>query len=278
MNLLESYAIRVRHSRYLKHARFWDLVRPLYNFFLACVTPKGLTRVINGSDRMLISSKFRGVSESYEPRVWEYLMRHVRPNDRIVDVGAFIGLYAVALGKRLGPSGQVFAFEPEENNYQALCEHVQLNGLAEKVRPIRAAVSSSCGRIAFVSKSCESHVSLSPAANDSLTNIECVTLDSVFPKEALDIMKIDVEGYEESVLKGASKLLSDVQRRPRLLCVEVHPFAWAEAGTTSESLISLLEGAGYSITDLEGNIVKKIDAYSEIFANLKDGQEANEKI
>ncbi|MEM2045746.1 MAG: hypothetical protein QXO20_06155 [Candidatus Bathyarchaeia archaeon] len=52
----------------------------------------GLERIINGTDRILILPKFRGVGETYEPEVWSHLMAQARPGDIVADVGAHIGL------------------------------------------------------------------------------------------------------------------------------------------------------------------------------------------
>jgi hypothetical protein len=79
-------------------------------------------------------------------------------------------------------------------------------------------------------------------------------------------MKIDIEGHEEAALRGARNLLQDSQRRPRVMFIEVHPYAWGELGFTSESLLRLLAEYGYAVYELDGRPVTKIDAYGEVVA------------
>jgi hypothetical protein len=75
-----------------------------------------------------------------------------------------------------------------------------------------------------------------------------------------------VEGYEELVLQGARGLLSDHLRRPRAIYIEVHPYAWSGPGTTSDSLLNLLQEHAYAVYFLTGEPVDKIDRYGEIIA------------
>jgi hypothetical protein len=94
-------------------------------------------------------------------------------------------------------------------------------------------------------------------------------LDTIFPDRRLDILKIDVEGYEEDVLKGAVRLLSDSQRSPRVIYIEVHPYAWSALGTTCESLLSFLDRCQYQVLSLDGQAVKQINYWGEVIAYKK---------
>lgn len=271
MNLLERIAKNIRHSRILaNNKRLWDLTRPIYDQLIGNFSKKGLSRTINRTDVMRVSPKFRGVPESYEPEVWSLLMGSLRENDTVVDVGAFIGLYAISIAKRLGADGHVIAFEPDAVNHQDLIEHVRMNGVDNKIRVIKAACGSRKERLAFTSQNIQSHLSSAAESSGSETWVECVTLDDVFSSDRIDILKIDVEGYEEHVLKGASRILSDTQRKPRIMFIEVHPYAWKELGTTSASLLLLLRSAGYQVSWLDSKPVNEIVSYGEIIAILEN--------
>jgi hypothetical protein len=88
-------------------------VRPIYERAVRSLGYRGLERIFNDSDRVPISPEARSTGDRYEPDVWRALMAELRPGDTFVDVGAFIGLYAVAVALRLVKEGHVVAFEPD---------------------------------------------------------------------------------------------------------------------------------------------------------------------
>jgi FkbM family methyltransferase len=246
----------------------WDWVRPHYNGVIALLGRSGLERTINGTDRILIYPRFRQVSETYEPQVWNHLVAQVRPGDVVADVGAFIGLYTVSLAKRVGPFGRVVAFEPDPENFTALKAQVELNRVSDRVELIQAAAGVQNGTVPFeVGRASESHVGL--GSENGARTVQCVRLDDVFADRRLDIIKIDVEGYEEEVLKGSARLLQDDSRRPRAIYIEVHPYAWPATGTSSESLLGFLSRCNYQVVSLNGQTIEQIDSYGEIVARRR---------
>lgn len=266
MNTLEKTCVALRHSALLRKADWlWNGLRPAYNGLVNCFARRGLARVINGTDRVIVSSEWRGVTESYEPDVWAHVMANVRLGDRIADVGAFIGLYAIALGKRTGPTGGVIAFEPDEHSCAAVRRHVDLNGLGGVVQAVRSAVGTMDGEIWFTAdKNIQNQIAQPGAAGAK--PVPSVTLDAYFKGQRLDLLKVDVEGFEEEVLKGAEQLLGDPTRAPRLIYVEVHPYNWHLCGTTSESLLGRLARHSYSVEHPDGTPVQRIENYGEVVA------------
>ncbi len=227
---------------------------------------QGLERNINGTDLLRIHPGCRGAQEIYEPDVWHHLLSSLQPGDCVVDVGAHIGLYAVAMAKRLGPNGKVYAFEPDASNRAFLIEHTRLNGLAGRVVCLPVAVSSSDGLIGFAANSnSESHIARKD--NGSTSEVVANRLDTLFHSTRVDILKIDVEGFEEHVLRGATELLSDLTRRPRLICMEVHPYAWDAAGTAPDALLTALSSLGYRARTVSGETVTSIRGYGHVFAS-----------
>lgn len=268
MHITEKLFLSVRHHKLFEQVHWlWDSLRPFYDRFVSLTNSHGLQRVINGTDAILVLPRFRQMGEVYEPDVWQRLMSEIRPGDTIADVGAYIGLYAVAMANRVGPHGKVVAFEPDVNNYGVLQSHLALNHLEGCIQPLQAAAGASDGEVFFNAAGSTGHVTTSATANTS--SVQCVTLDSIFPEQRLDILKIDVEGYEEQVLCGATTLLKDERRRPRAIFIEVHPYAWSEIGTTSDSLLSLLNQHSYEVSDMEGKQVEKIERYGEIIARKR---------
>jgi len=258
----------IRHSRWLKHADWlWDGVRPMYDALLSTTYRNGILRVINGSDAIRLLPRYRGIAEVYEPDVWRHLMQCVQPGDVVADVGAYVGLYTLALGQRVRPGGKVIAFEPDPISFEGLRHHVALNGLADTVELCQAVVGCEDDVVAFAAgRGSESRVATIDGVSAERLVVRVVRLDSVLGAGRLDVLKIDVEGYEELMLQGARGLLSDPLRRPRAIYIEVHPYAWSGPGTTSESLLNLLQKHAYAAYFLTGKPVDKIDRYGEIIA------------
>jgi len=151
----------------------------------------------------------------------------VRPGDTAIDVGANIGYYTLMLSSLVGPTGQVLCFEPEPDNLSELRRNVHLNKLAN-VKVIEAAVGETNGQCHLTrginGMVCEN--------GNSDLEVKIVALDSVIDLR-IDLLKIDVEGYEGHVLAGAERLIRE--HRPAMF-VEVHPTLLTNRYTVSNIL------------------------------------------
>lgn len=268
MNWLETFATRVRHLPALRGLKgLWDALRPLYEKIVTITAgSRGVSRVINGMDEIRMLPRCRAQSETYEPEVWRFLLPRVRPGDRIADVGAHFGLYAVAFGKRTGPTGHVWAVEADDDCAEVLAAHLRLNQMDSVVQIVRQALSDQAGETAWHSQS--QHSVLKPGL-DSGRRVSMTTLDALIPEGRLDLLLLDIEGHEEPALRGGAKLLSDPARRPRLIVVEVHPYNWQLCGCSSETLVSFLLGCGYTLRYLDGSEVREITRYGHIVAEAQ---------
>lgn len=273
MHAFEQICVRLRHASGLNRAGWlWDSLRPAYNGLIRLIGKEGLQRTINGTDVVRVLPEFRAIVEVYEPEVWRLLMEEVRPGDMIVDVGAFVGLYTMALAKRVGGGGRVTAFEPDPNNFSVLRRHLELNGMTSRVQLVQAAAGAEERKVPFSVGASQSSLGTGPGTR---IEVDSVRLDSLFRDRRVDLLKMDVEGFEEHVLRGASELLADQRRRPRAIFIEVHPYAWKDAGTTSESLLGILKAHGYRAFHLDGRPIESpIDWYGEMVARAPVSREA----
>ena len=262
----ELYSRSVRHSEALRRAdMLWNIARPCYNRALALVGRQGLERNINGTDLIRVHARCRGVQEKYEPEVWSHLLDSLHSGDCVVDVGAHIGLYSIAMAKRIRPDGKVYACEPDASNRRLLIENVRLNELERRVVCLPIAISSSDGLAGFVENSNnESHIAFGD--QNAPSEVPCFRLDTLFRTSRVDILKIDVEGFEEHVLRGAVELLSHAALRPRLICLEVHPYAWHSAGTESDAVFKFLSEVHYRLFTVSGEPITAIENYGHVFA------------
>jgi FkbM family methyltransferase len=140
----------------------------------------------------------------------------LKPGATVVDVGANIGYYVLLIARAVGAEGRIVAFEPEPDNLIELRMNVEGNSLSNvDVRPF--AVGAETGEIAFAT-GLNGRVCGDLVARDTV-RVPLVALDSALA-EPIDVIIIDVEGYEGQVLAGARKTIE--QRRPNLF-VEIHP-------------------------------------------------------
>jgi FkbM family methyltransferase len=181
-----------------------------------------------------------------------FLLHYLRPGDSFVDVGANIGLYTL-LAAGCTCNGRLYCFEPGEAAYSWLVENLGINGLPNRDAH-RAAVGSHAGetRLARAERSEMNHIAATGdvwTASDEV--IRVVSLDEVFgaaPDESLVLGKVDVEGYEVPVFRGAQTLLKD--RRPQAWIVEIGDWG-ARYGYARAELSSILRSAGYAFFDYD---------------------------
>jgi FkbM family methyltransferase len=145
----------------------------------------------------------------------ELFRQIVRPGDVVVEAGANIGAHTVHLAKLVGPRGMVLAFEPQRIIYSLLCANLMLNEQFH-VQPFRAAVSDAVGTIRVPVLNPRGRLNsggLSLATFKTGEPVPVVRLDD-YQMPSLRMLKIDVEGMETEVLRGASQTIK--KHRPVL--------------------------------------------------------------
>ncbi len=166
----------------------------------------------------------------HELAVQEFLKSFASPGCVAYDVGAYVGFFALAVARHAGSKARVFAFEPDLDNSVRIRENACRNHLEERVQVVNAAAwsYSSAGGVAFRrghrqrtygGVAADGHVPV--LADGEAVLVPSIGLDN-FVREGHpppDIVKIDVEGGECEVLKGAEHIFSHF--KPSLVC-EVH--------------------------------------------------------
>ena len=135
-----------------------------------------------------------------------FLLHVLRDDDLFIDVGANVGSYTILACSAIGANG--YAFEPVPGTYKRLIDNIRLNHLENRVKCLNIGVGSEKGNIAFTSDmDTTNHALASGEQSDNAISVEVSTLDAVLGEESPTLMKIDVEGYETPVLKGAIETL-----------------------------------------------------------------------
>lgn len=209
-----------------------------------------LVSVLPEGERIRLSAQYRHVT--WNPDEYRAFRAAVRPGVTVLDVGANVGAYTLMFATWAGENGRVFAFEPAPDACEGLRTHVAMNGLDARVTIIEAAAASAVGQAAFgvhPSGGSSSLASAGAAAMPTIT-VATETIDHVCRTHGLlpAVIKIDVEGAELEVLKGARNTLA----LPGLHAfVEFHPAAWRQAGITRADIERELEEQGFVVEPLD---------------------------
>jgi FkbM family methyltransferase len=140
----------------------------------------------------------------------------------VIDIGAHVGFFAVKAGVAVGPTGRVFAFEPDPASYGRLARNVALNGLGDRVEPIHAAMSDRDGTVDLAVDVHSTGTRIAPGeAPAGATRVASVTLDGFAGERKLgdiDLLKADAEGAEVSIFEHGRAVLG----RTRAVAIEIH--------------------------------------------------------
>ncbi|MGH9359096.1 MAG: FkbM family methyltransferase [Terriglobia bacterium] len=164
----------------------------------------------------------------------------------VFDIGAHAGFYTLLASTVAGPSGRVFAFEPSPSNMLFLKRHLLLNGISN-VTTIAAAVSDREGYALFEEGPTSSQGRLSPFGR---LKVRTVSLDELISRGEIPVpafLKIDAEGAESEVLKGACATLS-----------EAHPtiFLSTHGERRRQQCMELLGPLGYRLQPIGADTVE----------------------
>jgi FkbM family methyltransferase len=188
---------------------------------------------------------------SFEATELAFVDKFLRPGMTVLDIGAHQGLYTLLASARVGLAGRVFSFEPSPRERRALRLHLALN-LCRNVRVQSFALGSEEGEATLhvVQGSQTGCNSLRPPEVISSTSpirVRVTTLDAWLKLNSIatvDFIKLDVEGAELEVLKGAARLL---ENRPRpVILAEVQDVRTAPWGYGAKEILLHLRDAGYT--------------------------------
>ncbi len=182
----------------------------------------------------------------FEPTTVAMLRRLVRPGDTVLDVGANIGYLSLILRKCVGDAGRVVSFEPIPQMVERLGANIDLNGFTN-IQVVHAGLSDTAG---------SAMLSLDPALRldgraGEPQRVELITLDGYVGGNSIDridLIKIDTDGAEPGVLRGAWRTLE------RFRPVVVIELGVGELEAAAES-IELLRRHGYGFFDESGSRV-----------------------
>lgn len=203
----------------------------------------------------------------------QFLTHYLKSGMTYVDVGANIGTTTLAAADAVGADGTVIAFEPHPRTFRDLCDSVALNpALAERITLVAAAVGDSAGR-ARISNLPENDVN---HIDEAGIPVSMTTLDQALAAAPrIDLLKVDVEGYERNVLLGAGETLE----KTSAIYFENCEQNFVQFGYSGDDVFDLLEASGFACyavdpVDFRLTVVTKgrrcVQGYENLLA-LRDG-------
>jgi FkbM family methyltransferase len=198
---------------------------------------------------------------AHEPAITRYLLEHVRlaAGDVALDVGANIGWYSLLLQRLSEPGANIFAFEPDPRTYRLLCANLAANA-ADRVSALNLALGAAPDTLElrrYKDSNNGRHTLIPGAGSADIVRVRVETLESFWGSQGLSarpirLLKVDVEGFEYFVLRGAGELLG----RCAMTLLEYSPASLGLAGLDCGVLIELLRQARLSASAfLDGALV-----------------------
>ena len=178
----------------------------------------------------------------HEHREMAFSLHLLRESDLFLDVGANIGSYTILASGVVG--ARSISVEPAPSTFIHLRENVALNDLAGRVRCWQVGLADRAGSLRFTNDfDTVNHVT-TPGEGVAGIEVPVTTLDELVGSDVPTLIKIDVEGYELPVLKGAQKTLAN----PRLLAVIMETNGSGERyGVKDDQLVSAMREHGFAM-------------------------------
>jgi FkbM family methyltransferase len=187
----------------------------------------------------------------WERELTEVFVKYVRPGALIIDAGANFGHFALVASHLAGHDALIFAFEPDPDTFVLLQENVALLQHANVI-PVAAGLSNHAGELALCTDAGNpgghSFSSVNVRAAGMSTRVPVFTIDEYLERHApgrrLDLLKIDVQGFEAKLIAGAR---ATIQRdHPTIFC-EVSPDLMRNVGDEFADLLRFFRAEGYSV-------------------------------
>ncbi|MGM5033868.1 FkbM family methyltransferase [Tardiphaga sp. 803_E3_N1_3] len=190
----------------------------------------------------LLYSKSYRTYKRFADRDLLILKNYTQSGGFVIDVGANVGSSTLQFASWVGKEGRVVAIEPEARNAAELLRFITRRGLSELVTVIQSAASDKAGSV-MISVNKDNPGDHRIASKGVM--VPAVTVDeltSLYPNRKVSVLKIDVQGAEPLVLRGAARTIA--VHHP-VLFVEVFQEGLAAFGSTPAALVSSLEQLGY---------------------------------
>lgn len=234
-----------------------------------------LKKLKNSSVRMILNASDTGISQelmrkgSHEPLSTKILMDNLHEGMRIADVGANLGYFALQEAKAVGPKGIVYAIEPISQNFFLLKQNVALNNL-KNIQVFNLAIGDEDGSLDLFLSYASNWASAfkTPINIDQKITVPSKRLDTFLKdKGKVDLVRMDVEGYETKIVDGMEETL---KQKNLTLFIEIHPLFTGK--NSCKAFLQKLDSFGFTpfavvFGNHPGKLIKNITDIKSLISN-----------
>jgi len=238
---------------------------------------KALTRTIYGHKMYVKTDDLSLAPHILLDGFWEnwitkVFIREVQPGMAVCDIGANIGYYSLLAAAAVGDDGHLHCFEANPDVCEILFQNVEINGFLPRTKIVNKAVFSRTTKLEF--NVCQKHQGssslfidekLAEVYQDNITkiNVDAISLDDYFPQGSkVDFIKVDAEGSEPDIFKGASRLLSENQNIK--IMMEWAPAFLNRSDMTARDFWDILSSYGFKAFRIAHDSTLILEGYEKL--------------
>lgn len=170
---------------------------------------------------------------------FDFFQKYLRNGDNVVDIGANIGSLTLHAATLVGEEGKVYSFEPHPLIYQCLKSNISLNN-TNNIKTYNLALGNEKGKLRFSDFKGDDQNKLD---DEGQIEVDVTTLDSIVKETIINLLKVDVEGFEFFVFKGAKNILMNT----RCIYFECYENGLKNYGTSTKMVTDILKNSGFKI-------------------------------
>jgi len=234
-----------------------------------------LKKLKNSSVSMILNASDTGISQelmrkgSHEPLSTKILMENLHEGMSIADVGANLGYFALQEAEVVGPKGVVYAIEPIPQNFFLLRHNVALNNL-KNIQVFNLAIGDEDGSLDLFLSYASNWASAfkTPINIDQKITVPSKRLDTFLKdKGKVDLVRMDVEGYETKIVDGMEETL---KQKNLMLFIEIHPLFTGKS--RCEAFLQKLDRFGFApfavvFGNHPGKLIKNVTDMKSLIRN-----------
>ena len=171
-----------------------------------------------------------------------YVLHVLSPDDLFVDIGANVGAYTVLASAV--KKARSYCFEPVPSTYWKLMDNIRINDLNNRVTALNIGISDKEDTLSFtIGENCTNHVIAAGESAMDIVKVKVLPLDIVLADESPSILKIDVEGFETSVINGADNILRNKSLHSVIMELDGHGERY---GFSDDTLFDKMQSYGFN--------------------------------